>query len=71
MTSREAKEQLVLLSGYGTEFNEPDVDRLDCVDNRGLTDGRKAWPFLQQKFPRDETVTVVRVMRRLARVDLM
>ena len=44
--------------------------RHDCVDNKGLGDGRKAWVLLQQRFRSDETVTVVSVMRKLARLQL-
>ena len=44
--------------------------RHDCVDNKGLGDGRKAWVLLQQRFRSDETVTVVSVMRQLARLQL-
>ena len=38
----------------------------DCVDNKGLREGRRAWVLLQQRFRSDETVTVVSVMRQLA-----
>ena len=40
------------------------------MDNKGLGDGRKAWVLLQQRFRSDETVIVVSVMRRLARLQL-
>ena len=40
----------------------------DCVDHKGLGDGRKAWVLLQLRFRSDETVTVVSVMRQLARL---
>ena len=33
--------------------------RNDCLDNKGLGNGRKAWVPLQQTFRSDETVTVV------------
>ena len=46
------------------------VIRHDCVDKNGLGDGRKAWALLQQRFRSDETVTVVSVMRQLARLQL-
>ena len=42
----------------------------ECVDNKGLGDERKAWVLLQQGFEGDETVTVVSVMRQLARLQL-
>ena len=44
--------------------------RHDCVDHKGLGDGHKAWGLLQQRFRSDETVTVVSVMRQLARLQL-
>ena len=44
--------------------------RHDCVDNKGLGDGRKSWVLLQQMFRNDETVTVVKVMQQLARLQL-
>ena len=44
--------------------------RHDSVDNKGLGDVRKAWVLLQQRFRSDETVTVVSVMRQLARLQL-
>ena len=44
--------------------------RHDCVDHKGLGDGHKAWQLLQQRFRSDETVTVVSVMRQLARLQL-
>ena len=44
--------------------------RHDCVDKKGLGDGRKAWVLLQQMFRSDETVTVVSVMRQLAHLQL-
>ena len=42
----------------------------DCVDNKGLGDGRKAWLLVQQRFRSDETVTVVSVMRHFAGLQL-
>ena len=44
--------------------------RHDCVDNKSLRDGRKAWVLLQQRFRSDETVTVVSVMLQLVRLQL-
>ena len=44
--------------------------RHDCVDNKGLGDGHKAWGLLQERFRSNETVTVVSVMRQLARLTL-
>ena len=44
--------------------------RHDCVDNKGLGDGHKAWGLLQERFRSNETVTVVSVMRQLARLAL-
>ena len=44
--------------------------RHDCVDNKGLGDGRKAWVLHQQRFRSDEIVRVVSVMRQLARLQL-
>ena len=44
--------------------------RHDRVDHNGLGDGRKAWVLLQQRFRSDETVTVVSMMRQLARLQL-
>ena len=44
--------------------------RHDCVDKKCLGDRRKAWVLLQQRFRSDETVTVVNVMRELARLQL-
>ena len=44
--------------------------RHDCVDNKGLGDGRKAWVLRQQRLRSDETVTVFSVMRQLARLQL-
>ena len=40
------------------------------MDNKGLGDARKAWVLLQQKFRSDETLTVLSVMRQLARLQL-
>ena len=36
--------------------------RHDCVDNKGLGDGRKSWVFLQQRFRSVETVRLVSVI---------
>ena len=44
--------------------------RHDCLDHKGLGDGRKTWVLLQPRFRRDETVTVVSVVRQLARLEL-
>ena len=44
--------------------------RHDCVDRKGLCDGHKAWGLLQERFRSNETVTVVSVMRQLARLTL-
>ena len=44
--------------------------RHDCVDHKGLGDGHKAWGLLQERFRSNETVTVVSVMRQLARLAL-
>ena len=44
--------------------------RRDSVDNRGLGARRKAWVLRQQRFRGDETVTVVNVIRNLARLQL-
>ena len=44
--------------------------RQNCVDNKGLGDGREAWVLLQQKFRSDESVTVVSAMRQLAHLQL-
>ena len=42
--------------------------RHDCADRKGL--GHKAWGLLQERFRSNETVTVVSVMRQLARLTL-
>ena len=42
----------------------------DCVDTKGLCVGHIAWGFLQENFRSNETVTVVRLMRQLARPQL-
>ena len=41
--------------------------RHDCVNHKGLGDGHKAWGLLQERFTSNETVTVVSVMKQLAR----
>ena len=41
-----------------------------CVDHKGLGDGHKAWGLLQDRFRRNETVTVVSLMRQLSRLQL-
>ena len=42
----------------------------DCVNNKGLGDGHNAWGLLQERSRSNETVTVVSVMRQLARLTL-
>ena len=42
----------------------------DCVDHKAHGDGHKAWDFLQERFRSNETVTVVRLVRQLARLQL-
>ena len=44
--------------------------RHDCVDNKGLRDGRKASVLLQQMFRSAKNVTVVSVIRQLAPLQL-
>ena len=44
--------------------------RHDCVNSNGLGDGQKAWQLLQQRFRSDETITVISLMRQLARLQL-
>ena len=44
--------------------------RHDCVDHKGLGDGEKPWGLLQERFRSNETVTVVSMMRQLARLAL-
>ena len=44
--------------------------RHDCVNNKGLGDGQKAWQLLQQRFRSDETTTDISLMRQLARLQL-
>ena len=44
--------------------------RHDCVDNKGLCDGHRAWGLLQERFRSNETVTLVSPMRQLARIQL-
>ena len=44
--------------------------RHDCVNHKGLGDGHKAWGLLQEGFRSNEAVTVVSVMRQLARLTL-
>ena len=44
--------------------------RHDCVDHKGLADGHRAWELLQETFCSNETVTVVILMRHLARLLL-
>ena len=44
--------------------------RYNCVDNRGLGDGRKTRVFLSAKFWSDETLSVVRIIQQLARLKL-
>ena len=41
--------------------------RPDCVDNKGFDDGRKACVIFEQMFRSDETVTVIRLIRQVAR----
>lgn len=42
----------------------------DCLDRNGTGDGAKAWQLLQRRFQSEETVTVVSVMRQLAKLKL-
>ena len=44
--------------------------RHDCVKHKRLGDGHKSWGLLQERFRSNETVTVVNVMRQLARLTL-
>ena len=44
--------------------------RHDCVDRKGLGECHKAWALLRERFRSNETVTVVSVMRQLARVTM-
>ena len=40
----------------------------DCVHTNGLGDSQKRWHMLQQQFQNEERVTMVSVMRQLARL---
>ena len=44
--------------------------RHDCLDNKGLGDGHKAWGLLQERFRSNKTVKVTSVKRQLARLTL-
>ena len=44
--------------------------RHDCMDNKALGDGRKAWVLLQKRFWNDEIVAVVSLLRQMAHLQL-
>ena len=44
--------------------------RHDCVDHNGLGDGHEAWGLLHERFRSNENVTVVSLMRQMARLQV-
>ena len=44
--------------------------RHECVNNKGLGDGKKKGRLLQQRFRSDERTTFISLMRQLAKLKL-